>query len=496
MNLIAEKIPELMQQASNNNLQREISGSIKLSMNTVEPNVNFVNGSWIKAVASTQSARSKRANCLIGDEFRMINPSVYRNVLRRFLAVSRQPRFLSKPEYKNKPEFQERNQEILLSSCWYKNNWSFDRYKVFLKKMLEGKKYFVCGLPYQFAIKEGLTNREQLLDELSEDDIDEVGWEMEMNAMFYGEAEKAYYKFDDLDKNRRIVTPMYPPDLIEILKNKKIKSPPKVIKNNRKEIRLLSCDIATMTGKKNDASVFTVIRLIPKSSYFERQIVHMEAHVGKHTEIQAIRIRQIFDDFDCDYIVIDAAGGGVGVFDNLVKPLIDRERGTEYSPFSCINDESMANRCWEDDAPKLIYSIKASAGLNSNIAISLKDTLTSGKIVFPINDMDAKVMLRETIKGYEKLDIDTKNRLLMPYIQTTLLVNEMINLSNEGDNQVIKLKEPSSGRKDRFSSIVYGNYIAHELEKENFTKTKVSHIDISRLTSIFRSPTRVKAWNK
>ena len=109
------------------------------------------------------------------DEFRMIDPTIYRNVLRRFLSSSRQPGFLQNPEYKNKQEYLERNQEIFLSSCWYKYNWSYERYRVFIKSMLKGKGYFVCGLPYQFAIKENLTNKEQLLDELAEEDIDIVG---------------------------------------------------------------------------------------------------------------------------------------------------------------------------------------------------------------------------------------------------------------------------------------------------------------------------------
>ena len=175
MNLVSEKIPELMQLSTTGMIEREIEGSIKTSMNSVDPNVVFLNGSWIKVVPATQNARSKRANLLILDEFRMIDPQIYKNVLRRFLAVSRQPRYLKKEEYKNNKELMERNQEIFLTSPYYKFNWSFNRYSVFIKAMLQGKKYFVCGLPYQFAIKEGLTNEEQLIDELSEDDIDEIG---------------------------------------------------------------------------------------------------------------------------------------------------------------------------------------------------------------------------------------------------------------------------------------------------------------------------------
>lgn len=175
MKIVTEKIPELMNMSKTGMIKREIKGSIRTSMNTDDPNIEFVNGSWIKVVAAHQGARSARATLLILDEFRMIDPLVYRNVLRRFLAASRQPAFLSKPEFSNKQEYLERNQEIFLTSCWYKYNWSYDRYKVFVKSMLAGKKYFICGFPYQIAIKENLVNKDQLMDELAEDDIDEIG---------------------------------------------------------------------------------------------------------------------------------------------------------------------------------------------------------------------------------------------------------------------------------------------------------------------------------
>ena len=175
MKIVTEKIPELISQSKTGMLRREIKGTIRTSMNTDDPNVEFVNGSWIKVTAATDGARSARANLLILDEFRMIKPEIYKNVLRRFLAASRQPAYLDKPEYKNKQEYLERNKEIFLTSAYYKFNWSYERYKVFIKAMLSGKKYFVCGFPYQIAIKENLTNKEQLMDELSEDDIDEIG---------------------------------------------------------------------------------------------------------------------------------------------------------------------------------------------------------------------------------------------------------------------------------------------------------------------------------
>lgn len=464
MNLISEKIPELMQLSKTSNLKREIKGEIRTAMNSPDPNVEFINGSWIKAVASNQNARSKRANLLILDEFRMIDQNIYKNVLRRFLAVSRQPGYLDNEKYKHDKRYQERNQEIFLTSAYYKNNWSYTRFKIFVKNMLQGKKYFVCGLPYQFAIKEGLANREQLIDELQEDDIDVTGWEMEMNCMFVGESEKAYYKFDSLNNIRKLTRPLYNPNIYNEIKDKSLK----YLKKVDGEIRLISCDIAVMGGTANDASIYSVVSLIPKNknSYYKRNLLYMEAVNGMHTELQAIRIRQMMKDFEGDYIVIDTQSGGIGVFDQLVKKLIDRERGCEYEALSCINNEEMASRCLEGDAEKKIYSIKASGNFNSDISVKFKDDIDSGKVALLINELDAKEFIRN-ISGYDKLTEKMKVELLQPYLQTTFLVNEMINLSNiSEDSGMVRLKEPRSGRKDRFSSVVYANYIANELEKD------------------------------
>jgi hypothetical protein len=72
MKIVTEKIPELIAQSKSGMIQRELKGSIRTSMNTDEPNVEFLNGSWIKIVAATQGARSARANVLnnIGDYIR------------------------------------------------------------------------------------------------------------------------------------------------------------------------------------------------------------------------------------------------------------------------------------------------------------------------------------------------------------------------------------------------------------------------------------------
>jgi hypothetical protein len=456
---IVEKIDDMRKNSAN--LQREIS-DLKTGSN--DPKVEFHNGSWIKVVAANDNARSKRANLILVDEFRMVDFSVITKVLRKFLAAPRSPKYLEKPEYAH---LKERNKEIYLSSCWLKSHWSYDRMTTYFKSMMEGKQYFVCHLPYQLAIKEGLLMEEQVLDEMSEADFDPIAWVMEMEALWFGESEKAFFKFDDLQKNRKLGKAYYPKEVTDLVNDKSVLLP----KKEKGEIRLISADIATMSGNKNDASAFFVARMKPINQGYERQIIYSESIEGGHTGVQAMRIRQLFYDFNCDYIVLDTQSAGIGVYDQLTETQFDSERGAEYEPLSCINDERLAERCVYRNAPKVVYSIRATPQMNSDIAVTFKDSLKRNKVKLLISENEADEILNK-IKGYDKLPEETKVKFRLPYIQTSLLINEMMNLEGEiTDSGLVKLKEQGTGRKDRYSSLSYLNFIATEIERK-LKKTK------------------------
>lgn len=466
MKIVTEKIPELINMSKTGMLKREIKGSIRTSMNTDDPNVEFMNGSWIKVVAATDGARSARANLLILDEFRMIKPEIYKNVLRRFLASSRQPAYLEKPEYKNKQEFLERNKEIFLTSAYYKFNWSYERFKVFVKSMLNGKKYFVSGFPYQIAIKENLTNREQLMDELAEDDIDEIGWYMEMDTLFFGESEKAYFKTEEIQSAKNIYMPFYKKELLDLISNKKINNP----KKQENEIRVLSCDIALLGGDANDSSVFTLItaKRGKNGTRYKREVVYMESHQGLHPETQALKIRRLFDDFECDYIVLDRQGNGISVYAYLCRKLYDEERKKTYNPFYSMNEKNepkLSAFHLEDEYEEKVFTISASEEFNSDIAIDLKDKISNNRISFLVSKNDAKEFLMGE-DWFKKLSPEDQITLMMPHVQSVLLENEMVLLERIDHPKYVKLKEQSGKRKDRYTSTSYGNHFISMLESK------------------------------
>ncbi len=476
MKIVTEKIPELMNMSKTGMLKREIKGSIRTSMNTDDPNVEFLNGSWIKVVAATQGARSARANLLILDEFRMIDPKIYKNVLRRFLASSRQPAYLEKPEYKNKQEYLERNKEIFLTSCHYKFNWSYERFKVFKKAMVNLKKYFVCGFPYQVAIKENLVNKEQLLDELAEDDIDEIGWHMEMDTLFFGESEKAYFKTEEIQDIKVLPFPVYKKEIQELIKTKK-----PFHKKSDNEIRILSCDIALLGGDANDASVFTLIsgKKSKNGTKYKREVLNMESFQGLHPETQALIIRRLFDDFECDYIVLDRQGNGISVYAYLCRKLYDPERKIEYQAFISMNeknDPKLEAFHLEDEYEERIFTISASEEFNSDIAMDLKDKITNKRISFLISKNDVREHFMNE-PWFNKLSIEEQVQLLNPYVQTQLLENEMVLLERLDHPKYVKLKEQSGKRKDRYTSVAYGNYFISLKERELNKSNRYYDID-------------------
>lgn len=440
--------------------------------NNTENYIKFHNTSMIKVVTASDSARSNRANILIIDEFRMVDQTIIATVLKKFLTAEREPGFLNKDKYKKLRntdiaqynKYKERNKEMYLSSAYYKKHWSWEKTKTYCAAMLDDKRsYFLCGLPYQLSIKEGILNAEQVADEMSEADFSQIIWDMESGCLWHGESDDALFSYSSLIDARAIKTAFYPHSVTDYYPA--LKNPTK--KNG--EIRVLAVDIAVMASKKNknDATAIHILQLLPTSnSQYIRNLVYSENFEGGHSETQAITIRRLCEDLECDYIVIDTNGVGNGVYDELVKDLVDPVTGELYPAFTCMNDEAMAEKYKGSsrNPRKVIYSIKASAKFNSDCAYLLKDNLMRGKTRLLINEKDADDILKQS-KTFRGLDEEIKANILMPYIQTALLVNELVNLKYETNGSLIKIMERGNERKDRYSALAYGNYFATELER-------------------------------
>ena len=161
----------------------------------------------------------------------------------------------------------------------------------------------------------------------------------------------------------------------------------------------------------------------------------------------------------------------------------DPERGIEYPAWTVIKHEAVEEKVYNElsertlslNAKPIIFAISASAKINNDIAVAMRDKLKRGMISFLITELDADEYLTKTNKDYLKYTDTFSERAwyLHPYTQTQELINEMVSLSMELVSGNIKLKEPTGGRKDRYTSVSYMNYIASYLDS-NILKEKSS----------------------
>ena len=320
------------------------------------------------------------------------------------------------------------------------------------------------------AIKAGLKDKRQVIDELEEEDFDPISWTMEQDAIFYGQAANAWFDYEKIDKVRSVNYPIYPSSYYDLLKDKKfIKPQKKSISINGKimhEIRVLCIDIATMAGKQNDASAYILLSLVPDARGYIRKVSYIENLEGGHTVLQTLKIRQLFEELDCDYIVLDREHAGIAIYDNLSLPFYDKETGKEYPPMVSMNEEDIRARCEYDDALEVIYTIHGTEAFNDEIARNLRDMIIRRRIQM-LGDNEDMITYLNQFPEYISATPQTKALLESPYIETRLLINEMILLEGEfSDKGTLKLKTVGKNRKDRYSALAYGNYFAKVLEEQ------------------------------
>ena len=463
-------------------LRNEIS---KTSTGQNDCFVYFKNGSWIRVVVAGESSRGARSNILIIDESRLVPQKIVDTILRPMNGTPRQPGYLNKPEYAH---LKEMNKEMYLSSAFFAASEMYDKVKAYAANMLDPRlKYFICDLPYMLSIKEGLLMRQAIENEMSEATFSDISFMMERMGLFYGSATDALFDFKILNKQRVLENALYD---LEFYRNNIIKLPEK----QKGEIRILSVDIALLASRKhdNDASALIIHQGIPTPSHqYLDNLFYIDTQEGLTTEELGLLIMRYFYQYECDYIALDATGVGQAVLDYLIGgDRYDPLYGVTYPCLDCIDNPEMSERCKVKGAPRVIYAIKANNKFNNDMVLSLRAGFQNGYINLLIDDSSVIEKLN-TIRGYKSLTEEQQAKMKLPYVQTSFLINELINLTHDASNGLIKVKEKSGMRKDRYSSLGYGYYVLQELGKKLKPKNASSNL-LDNFT--IRSARRVRSF--
>lgn len=458
--------------------------------------VKFRNGSKISVFVANENARGLRSNSICREETRQIKKKVEDSVISPF-QMPRKPQYLFKSEYAKNKDLKEQPVDIYISSSWYDDgNWMWDISKQALTEMKKHNGGLMLAFDESIALKHELKTKEQLIKERKKQDP--ATWKIEFLNLKLRDSVSSYFTYKMLINRQISKYVFYPRSTLDFKSNKKNKYAIPKLDN---EIRVISNDIAFVAGSQNDNSVYSCIRAIPESIVYDtetdkveikqgyrREYPYIESNQIGDTTLQAIRIRQLYEDFEADYIVLDARNGGLQIAYSLQKVLYDDERGVEYAPLKVMNNDEYAKVCQDRNAKPCIYVINATQNLNSDIAIAFRKNLIENKIDFLVNYNTAKDEILLQNKDYVdslKDNVDLQAEFELPFLETQFMINECAELQYEKMPQtgIIKIYEQGSKRKDRYTSCSYGSYFIDKLELDLLSTTPKADFSKARLFS-------------
>jgi hypothetical protein len=425
----------------------------------------FFNKSRIKVVAANEGALGSRCNDLVIDEYVMLDKDIVDKILKPFL-FPRQVPYTKLPEYS---KCIEPIRTYYISSAWYTTEWWYKTALNAAKGMIEGKGSGFFATDFQSSIRHNLKTVEQIEDEKR----DNAAFDMQYGNIPGNSNEDSYYQIGMF--KRTIKKAFYPLRRIDYALKKNPFSIPRI----ENEIRIMGIDIATRKSKSNDNSVTCCIRLLPSKKGYERHMVYMESSHGANHSVQAQRIKDIWYDFNADYIAMDIANVGSSVYEDLGLPYYNEERGIQIPAFTVMEIAEIDQKVREELREKTlganplanIFPISGTASLNTDIHVAFRSSLQKKLWQFLVSDMEGEDFLIENTKEYfDKNDEFSRVFLIHPYTQTGLFISEAISLKAQFINTNIKLTE-GTGRKDRYSAVSYANLLCSIFDKDLLRET-------------------------
>ena len=223
-------------------------------------------------------------------------------------------------------------------------------------------------------------------------------------------------------------------------------------------------------GRFSDQSEIAVWRYVPqKGTVSTKYLVNLITLDQMHFTDQAVAIKLQYEKFLPERVIIDGNGLGAGLIDELVQPQIDKRTGQYLQPWGVYNDDKgyYSQFISADTIADVLYIVKANATFNTEMYANLQTQLTTGRLRFLLAENYGKARMEQSrAVKFKNMTDDEKADFLVPYIQTTLLKEQMVNLEEkrEGINVILD-RVNTKIKKDKVSAIGYGLwYIKVEID--------------------------------
>ena len=441
--------------------------------------VEYGNGSRIMTVACDDSGRGERCHIVITDEARLVKKKTYDGITEPFLQPYKVKGLNIEPK------------QIFLSSARTKDNWLWR----FLRDTVNGHykdkdvNYgFFCGDIYT-AVASGIQTKKQL--KTRKQNTNEYDFMMEYENTWIGESESSLFSLEDFHRKQVISTAFYPRIPMDVID--KCKNEYEYIDS---QVRVVSMDIAVSGGKANDNTVFTLGCI--DTDTFEKREEYTMAYSGMNSVKQVILIKRLFYEYKASYFVMDSKGVGNVFFDMLTVETYDEEYDMTYPAWTVCKDKLLQissdtvvndkiERTIDENAVDVIIPIAGTADINSQMHLSMRKTLKDGTMSFLMDDTEMEGVFGERDAKWLTKSSEERTRLLLPFLNTRIMITESVSLSSKNVNGLVKLEESGrSDTKDRYMSLTMLNYFFEKLQNKYAKGSQQSEINLDAWKSALR----------
>ena len=431
-------------------------GATKKSKDSVK--YVFKNGSELDILAARESTRGQRRHGGVIEEVILVDETALNEIIIPTTNVDR-----NLPDGSTDPNEVVNQSQTYITSAGWKNSFAYDKLiEILISSILFPDQYMILGGDYELAILEGAV-KEDMVDEMKlNGTYNESSFDREYGSKWTGDTENAFFSNDLFEKHRILSQPEYE------YSNRSSKNAYYVV--------------AVDVGRKGCNSEAAIIKCTPQPQGDAiKTVVNIYSLSAEHFEAQSIHIKKLYYKYKARAVVIDANGIGAGLVDFMVKAQIDPETGDTLPPFEVGGgtyaeaDQDYKKFRTDDMEKDALFLIKANAPLNTEAHSYLQTQMSSGKIKFLIDEQTAKAKLMSTKMG-QSMTPEERNEYLLPFQQTSILKDQLLNLveSNEGVNIILKQNNRSIP-KDKFSALEYGMYFI-KLEEDKKKKRKTFRI--------------------
>lgn len=405
--------------------------------------LTFHNNSVLDIVVASQGSRGLRRHGLSFEEICQMEKhrEVIGEVLLPLLANNRKGADgkVSKHEI--------HKQLMYVTTASSRQSYAWEQLYSVMLDMAREKSAYVIGNDFTLPVMFEQLDPDYIEEVRNDPSMSPLQFAREYASVWTGSSENSLVQLQDLEKSR-------------VLTEAEFKFTKK--KNQEGVMYVISVDVARSEKKGTATTAIAIFKLIPRGNgTYIKHLINVHTYKGDmHFSAQSIYIKELVEKFNASMVCVDGNGLGRGLIDYLIKE-------DKYRSYSVVNDDSYDK-----------YRLPNSLPLVFNVMSNTKQTNSSdmhNNFMTVIGNHELKLLvsesaIKEKSKGddYEKL-----GERLAPHVETSLFVDEVMNLIYVAEGNRTKVKRVSTQmEKDRYSAVSYGLWYIYLKEQENFERKR------------------------